>query len=326
MSVVIGIDGGGSRTRVLAIDAESWGAHYAAAESSNAAAVGTEAALHQIDQAVMECLRALQRSRDQVTAVCAGLAGMGGPSLRHAMTEALGTLYGSAGIYVTTDAEVALTAHWQAQPGTLLIAGTGVIAVSQDAHGHLTRESGYGYLLGDEGSGFAIGQMGLRAALCSSGSGFKQETALTAAARTYVDAALGAEGCTDLEWVSRLYQAPRPVTVIAGFAASVLALWGQGDTAATRIVETAVAAQASLVHRVTRRGDAERRLALAGGLFHSEAMVGLLRTRLTDWQCERLLHPPVSGAASMALAQCGWSLARAVELVTSASRGLCVDG
>jgi len=325
MSVVIGVDGGGSRTRVLAVDTEACDAHYATAQSSNAAAVGTRAALQQIEQAVTECLCTLKRSRDHVSAVCAGLAGMGGPSLRHAMTAALASFYGSARIYVTTDAEVALAAHWQAQPGTLLIAGTGVIAVSQDGRGHLTRESGYGYLLGDEGSGFAIGQMGLRAALSSSESWTEDETALALAARTYVDAALEAAGCTELEWVSRLYQDPHPVTVIAGFAAWVLALWGQGDPASTRIVEAAVTAQAALVRRVTRRGHSERRLALAGGLFHSEPLVTLLRTRLPDWQCERLLHPPVIGAASLALAEHGWSLVRAVELVTAVSGNLCED-
>ena len=67
-------------------------------------------------------------------------------------------------VVVTTDIEVALAAAFGREPGIVVSAGTGSIAVARDPAGVVHRCGGYGWQVGDEGSGYAIGRAALGAA------------------------------------------------------------------------------------------------------------------------------------------------------------------
>lgn len=64
-------------------------------------------------------------------------------------------------VIVTTDAELARAAAFAGDPGVLLIAGTGSIAIVQDASGTTRRVGGLGWRMGDQGSAHWLGVQGL---------------------------------------------------------------------------------------------------------------------------------------------------------------------
>src|SRR5204862_47365 len=68
----------------------------------------------------------------------------------------------AARVHVISDAEAALLGAHDAQPGVLVLAGTGSIVLGRDAAGRLARAGGLGPLIGDEGSAFWLGREWLR--------------------------------------------------------------------------------------------------------------------------------------------------------------------
>jgi N-acetylglucosamine kinase-like BadF-type ATPase len=62
------------------------------------------------------------------------------------------------------DTVTALAGASSAQPGVVVIAGTGSIAYGRLADGREAQAGGWGYMMGDEGSGYDIGREALRAA------------------------------------------------------------------------------------------------------------------------------------------------------------------
>jgi N-acetylglucosamine kinase-like BadF-type ATPase len=64
-------------------------------------------------------------------------------------------------VIVTTDAELARAAAFEGEPGVLLIAGTGSIAIVGDTDGTTRRVGGLGWRMGDQGSAHWLGVQGL---------------------------------------------------------------------------------------------------------------------------------------------------------------------
>jgi len=67
-------------------------------------------------------------------------------------------------VVALSDAEAALLGGLSGEPGVLILAGTGSIAIGHDGRGRWERAGGLGPLLGDEGSAFWIGRQWLRRA------------------------------------------------------------------------------------------------------------------------------------------------------------------
>ena len=83
---------------------------------------------------------------------------------------------------MTSDAVLAHAGALNGEPGVVLIAGTGVVALAIDANGALRTADGWGPWLGDEGGSTWIGSAGLRTALRAH-DGRGPSTALLDAAR-----------------------------------------------------------------------------------------------------------------------------------------------
>lgn len=142
-------------------------------------------------------------------------------------------------IVVVSDVEAAYLAALGPDPGVLLLAGTGSIALGRDRRGRWHRAGGLGPLLGDDGSAFSIGRAWLR-------------TASIPPTRA-----------------RRLATAPDAVARIAALAPSVLRRARKGDRTAQRIVGAAQHALADLVRTAIRRGrsGSHVRVSWAGGLL-----------------------------------------------------------
>ena len=156
-------------------------------------------------------------------------------------------------VLVISDVEAAYLAALGAEPGVLLLAGTGSIALGRDRSGRWARAGGLGPLLGDDGSAFSIGRAWLRADAIPPGR------------------------------ARQLATAPDAVTRIAALAPTVLRRARRGDGRARRVVREAQHALAELVVRATgpRRRSAPIAISWAGGLLEDP------RFRAGVWRAAR---------------------------------------
>src|SRR4051812_3047452 len=180
------------------------------------------------ERAVVAAARAL--GIDGIGEAVVGAAGaLAAPHAARELGEALLRSLPAASVAVTSDAVIAHAGALGGEPGVVLIAGTGVVALAISADGALRMTDGWGPWLGDEGGGAWIGAAGLRAALHAH-DGRGPSTALLDAAR----ARFGGPQT----WPARFTDA----AAVASFAPEVLA--AQDDPVAIAVVSAAAEALA----------------------------------------------------------------------------------
>jgi N-acetylglucosamine kinase-like BadF-type ATPase len=312
MALYVGVDGGGSGTRVLMLDTEAATVVLRRGEASNPVSVGWETGCSRIAALITAGLAELHATPAQVHAVCAALAGLGRPADAARMHDRLHQYLPTARIEAVSDAQAALTAGTCGGPGIVLIAGTGTMALGEDLHGRVERAGGLGYLIGDEGSGFEIGRDGLRAAV-QAHEGRGPATALWEAAKHYFDIAQP----TDL--VPAVYNSGHPVGLIASFARAVAeaASW---DAVAAGIVEAAIGQHATLVDSLCKRLTfaGPPTVVAAGGLYGAQPdWLRRLQTHLPGCRCVAPRHSAAAGAALRAML---WDLAPDAPIDDAADR------
>ena len=238
---------------ILAIDLGKTSCRAAAAgrrvEGAGAPGLAVPGGVRAAEAAILTVAREL----GPVDEVIVGAAGaFAAPDAARALGHALLASLRAERVAVTSDAVIAHAGALNGQPGVVLIAGTGVVALAIDADGALCTADGWGPWLGDEGGGAWIGAAGLRAALRAH-DGRGPSTTLLDAAR----ARFGAPAT----WPAQLTGA----AALASFAPDVLA--AEGDAAALAIVNAAADALAA-----TARAAGDGPVAMVGGLAGFKAL------------------------------------------------------
>jgi N-acetylglucosamine kinase-like BadF-type ATPase len=161
MNVVLGIDGGGTRTRASIVAGEQVLAHGENG-SIKRLRVGAEAA--------EEHLRALLKdvfAQAGVSGVRAASCGVASATMP-GVTEWITAVFNDFGVRrseVVGDEVIALDAAFHGGPGILQIAGTGSNTIGRAPDGSRESAGGWSSRLGDEGSGYWIGVNSVRRAL-----------------------------------------------------------------------------------------------------------------------------------------------------------------
>ncbi|MGA2571638.1 MAG: BadF/BadG/BcrA/BcrD ATPase family protein [Terracidiphilus sp.] len=161
MTVVLGIDGGGTRTRASIVDGERV---LAIAESGSIKRlrVGAEAAEENLRTLLGDVYaRAGVKS---VRAASCGVASATMPGI-HEWITAVFDDFSVARSEVVGDHVIALDAAFRGGPGILQIAGTGTNTIGRAPDGATESAGGWSSRLGDEGSGYWIGLHAIRRAL-----------------------------------------------------------------------------------------------------------------------------------------------------------------
>ncbi len=154
---VIGMDGGGTKTKVCVMNLQGQEVDTLFGGSMNINSLGQEGVLK--NMAVMfDELKSRGADWNLLKGICIGAAGVSNPLTR----ETLMASVKAAGIRVQPiifgDHQAALYgAHGQGK-GMILIAGTGSICYGMDGEGSEARTGGWGHLIDDEGSGYALGR------------------------------------------------------------------------------------------------------------------------------------------------------------------------
>lgn len=295
-----GVDGGGSKTLAVVVDAQGQERGRGLANSANYNTVGLEQAISNIRGAIEQAALAAGCSLP-LRAVWLGLAGVDRVRDHALFSPRLQSL--AATIHLTNDAELVLSALDHAV-GVALIAGTGSIALGRGARGKVTRAGGWGYILGDEGSGYEIGRRSLQAAVRAF-DGRDSATSLLPLILSHWQL----QKANDL--IGKVY-GDNNKALIAALSTLAFNAARAGDAVATGIVQQAaseLALAALTVSDVINAPGEGMSLAMGGGLllheadFRARVLDGIRQSRPIE-QVVLVEDPALSAArAALSLAQ-----------------------
>ena len=298
MKLILGIDGGGTRTRARLADDEGQPLGTGQAGASNMQAQGEAVAQHEILSAIANAFADAGIAPTLIHAACLGLAGAARPDERSRFTT-WAKQFICERATVISDGELVLAAGTPALWGIALVAGTGSIAWGKTQVGHMARAGGWGYLLGDEGSGYDLARTALRAA-AQAADGRGAPTQLLDAFLRYWQLP------NPQALIPKVYRPVLTRAEIAQLAPVVVAQAIQGDAVADDIVRAGARALAQAVLAVARSLALQTTpLALTGGLLLNAALVREhvlqdLRTSEINFDPITLVHEPVNGAVRIA--------------------------
>lgn len=151
---LIGVDGGGSGTRVVLADAS--GVELAqAAGGASGLGLGVERAWQAIEAACAQAFRSA--GLDFQWAHCALGCGLAGVNNRDWLAAFIAQAPKLAALDVQSDAYTTLLGAHGGEPGVIVAVGTGSIAAVLDRDGGCRVAGGYGFPSGDEASGAWLG-------------------------------------------------------------------------------------------------------------------------------------------------------------------------
>lgn len=294
---VLGVDGGGTKTRAVVADSRGEVLGKGEAGPSNPLRVGVDDSVKAIRQAAEgACLDAGIR-RQELSAAEVGLAGVKREDIRERMHAALSTELGIESLEVVTDADIALYGATEGKPGLVVIAGTGSICCGINARGRRACAGGWGPVAGDEGSGSWIARRALQS-VARATDGRARKTSLTEAACDYFKV----ERAEDLS--TAVYAPNMTNNRIAGFGRHVIEAAKRRDAVAREILDEAGRELARAASAVVKKLKMERerfQLAYVGGVFAAGNLIlEPLREEFERVAPRAFIAPPVLAPAEAA--------------------------
>ena len=303
MNLVLGIDGGGTKTLAWLAAAEGDAAPLGVGLGGpgNFQAVGVEAALANLSASIDAAFADAKLQRGPVAAAVVGLAGSDREENRKILADWASVRNLSHRFRVVNDALPIVAAGSPEGWGIGLISGTGSLCFGQTADGRQARSGGWGYLFGDEGSAYALGVAGLRAA-AKAADGRGPKTRLLEGFLKHFQISSPAD------LVRAAYPLAGDRAQIASLASIVSEAAARSDGVAQAIFDTAAAELAAMVRAVAQSLDLDGAtfpLALTGGVLCANATLRrsleehLQRLDLTP-EPVTTVEQPVAGAVRLA--------------------------
>ncbi len=317
---VLGIDGGGTRTRAAIMDEAGRLQGLGLGGPGNYDDIGIDAVRENLSQAIAAARQDAVRQDAALTlqtfdAAFLGLAGVVSANdqrIVRQIANELGLGVGGA-VGVDHDCRIALAGALSGRAGIVLIAGTGSACYGRTAGGKSWRAGGWGDLLADEGSGGWLGLQGLRLAVRSF-DGRERPSRLAVDIKN----ALGLRDMNEI--MHRIYHVGLSRKERAALAPLVLNAARENDEGAQQLIREAVEELALSVWAVARRLEMEEQpeVAIVGGLYSSfsgsQAAVedifaaplrAAIRRKVAGCRIQAAELSPVIGACLLALQQIG---------------------
>jgi N-acetylglucosamine kinase-like BadF-type ATPase len=307
MTLLLAIDGGGTRTRCIAVDREGGIRGAGEAGPSNHLHVAIETAASALRAATASALSEAGAAVEAVALVSAGLAGVDADGT--GAKEGAGMLrsIGFDRAVVHGDMVIAHRGALAGAPGVVALAGTGSSVLGIAVDGSMIKAGGWGPLYGDGGSAYQLGRLGLVAAAeAYDGSG--PSTSLLAT----LSAAIGVSAFRDS--VKRLYSDLSGQQHVAAQSTEVDTCAEEGDEVATRICRQAGNDLARSVSAVVRRLPLRDKLVsyLGAVLRRSRIVRAAFVDALAADGMEVEVRPPrfdpIFGAVLLGAEAAGWRL------------------
>jgi N-acetylglucosamine kinase-like BadF-type ATPase len=292
MPLVLGIDGGGSKT-TCAVARERLVIGRCTTGPSNLVRASHDDVRRNLERAVKAACAEAGISPSELEAACASLGGAGREAIRQQAEQILCQIL-PCPIEVCGDMVAALDASAKGGPGLIIIAGTGSVAFGRNSHGDTARVGGWGPIVSDEGSGYWIGRRAVAECI----------TAVDSARSTkLIEAILKCwRVATREELVIKANAQPLPN--YAELFPIVLTCSHEGDSLAQELLVEAGAELAKLARIVARRlwpGERGGRIVLTGGVVENSAVVrqvleNSVRAERPDAEVSLATEQPVMGA------------------------------
>jgi N-acetylmuramic acid 6-phosphate etherase len=306
MSVVIGVDGGATKTVATVVAEDGSVLSVGTAGGANPLIWG-DAAFENIRSACDAALTIAQTDWEEVAFAFVGMAGADEPN-SNPYKFALSHLQPKLPVPFALDND-GIAAHAGAlagRDGIVVVAGTGAIAIGI-ANGQRVRVDGMGHWFGDEGSATWIALQGLRAATRAQ-DGRGEQTKLT----EVLPKALMVNSLRDA--ASLLASGDLTKFDLALAAVSVTKVAEEGDSVAQKILQDAALHLAESAFAAAQKlGRFDLPVSFTGGVFRlTSNMPNLFREalsrRLPNAKIQEPLLPPHLGAALLAAKQIGWEV------------------
>lgn len=296
---VIGMDGGGTKTKACAADLDGHVFDTVIGASMNINSQGREGVLQNM-AAIYQTLQQHGARWENLKALCLGAAGVSNPLTRETLTESALT----AGILVTPiifgDHQAALYGAHGKGKGMILIAGTGSICYGVDGEGREARTGGWGHLIDDEGSGYALGR-DILSAVVQAEDGRIPPTCMWEAVKEQLQIH------TIQELIQFIYSPSTGKKEIAALAPIIMKGLEAGEEAADAILEKAADKLSKLVVPVAKKLHMEDgELAFCGSIItKNEALISKLTRKvsavLPNLQCIQPKQDAAVGAVLRSL-------------------------
>lgn len=298
---VVGMDGGGTKTKVCVMDLEGREVDVVFGGGMNINGLGREGVLRNMAEIFAELKK---RSGDwsQLKGLCIGAAGISNPELREALLLSVRLAGIEMDPVIFGDQHAALYgAHCQGK-GIILIAGTGSVCYGMDGKGGEARTGGWGYLIDDEGSGYALGRDVL-SAIAQAHDGRIPPTCM----REPVFEQLGIDNINDM--IKFIYADTTGKKEIAALAIHIMKAYEAGESVALASLEKAADKLADMVAPVVCKLQLEEgEIAFCGSVItKNDVVIGKLKNKLKELfpnlKCIQPKQDAAYGAALRALEQ-----------------------
>lgn len=150
---LIGVDGGGTKTKAVAARTDGTVLATAVGGGLNAGQIGAGRAKENLLGVLKRLTRALDGQAARVVVGDPSLDGPASPSAARAFAR--GWIEPER-LTLTSDVHLALFAFSQGAPAAMAVCGTGSMIVMTDEDGETRTAGGWGHVLGDPGSGYAL--------------------------------------------------------------------------------------------------------------------------------------------------------------------------
>lgn len=259
MGYLLGVDGGGTATKLCAADGAGNVFARHAAGPLNINGQSQEQFRRTIGE-ILGWLRGAGLRPEECDGVAVGAAGVSNPRTGRLLAEAFAAGGVRAAVHTYSDGETALAAAFPGCHGVILIAGTGSICLGRGENGGSVRAGGYGHLIDDGGGAYAIA-IAIFAAVARSEDGRTGPTVL----RRLVMEKLGIGSLEEM--IGYLYDPARTKKEIASMAVVLDQAAAEGDGAALEIADRSAGELGLLAETVMGRMPEERDIALAGSVL-----------------------------------------------------------
>ncbi len=291
MKIIAGLDGGGTKTRILIESLDGSFSEEKGFGAFNLNGIGVEAF-----QNLLEDITAYLDSKGECIALCIGASGISNKKATSMIKEH----FSSSPIKnwkLVGDHIIALHGALNGKEGIIVVCGTGSVTVGRNAKGEYARSGGWGHLIGDEGSGYGLGRDAFFA-ITKDIDGYGKKTLLT----SLVGEKLNLRSRDDI--ISYVYSGDK--SAVAALSPIVEEAFLAGDSIAADIIKKNACCIVDNIECVVGKLQLTfGRVALHGGVVNNETcmrreIISLMKKRLPYFSC---IHPEkdaLHGALMMA--------------------------
>lgn len=305
MQYFIGIDGGGTNSRLLAVDVHGNVIGHVRGRSTNLESNSVTTVMNNLSALIQSFHDQHFTKYEDCAGLCFGTAGVDTKATLLTIEELLGKIPFTCPTKVVNDAHIALYANTLGGPGLMLIAGTGSIGYGVNREGKNKRVGGFGYIVGDEGSAYWVVRQAISAALHAY-DGTGPDTVL-------VNALTRALGFSEFEEIiDFVYRKNK--SDLAKLAHVVAGAQEDGDAVACAIFDEALGYFRKVVDVLVKElGEEAMPLYKGGGFlmnnrFLNETFDRMIAAEYPQLSVDELKRPAEWGAVAMAAELSGYSL------------------